>query len=269
MTPSTRRCVLLPARLPGIAMALILLFAVQAAARDERCDKPMDDFHQALWHGIQGLAELDAESHIPGLTDLIATLESRGPCGPCGVGWMPRNSRGDDPLYLVTVAGCEHGAPIYLLLQLHADDDACEIESVKHETDPEKALQLLPGENLAGVIEDGRRECTLNSEAPEPPEAPEKVVMVGGDVKAPVRIRESHPRYTREARKARIQGIVIIQATIDKQGNVVDTRILKGLPKGLSEMAEAAIKTWKFKPATLNGKPVAVYYNLTINFSLR
>lgn len=250
--------------MPGIAMISFLLFAGQAVAQIARCAKPLGEFHEALRHGAEGLAKLDAESEIPGLSDLVATVESRGQCGPCGLGWITESSEGDDLLYLVTAAACEH-APIYLLLRLHPVDNACEIEGVEHETDVEKALQLLPDENLARVIEDGRRQCILKLEAPEPPE---RVVMVGGDVKAPVRIRDSRPRYPLEAREARIEGIVIIQATIDKQGNVIDTRILKGLPMCLDEMAEAAVKTWKFKPATLNGKPVTVYYNLTINFSL-
>ena len=45
--------------------------------------------------------------------------------------------------------------------------------------------------------------------------------------------------------------------------------VLKGLPMGLSEAAEEAVKRWKFKPATLNGKPVSVYFNLTVNFQLQ
>ena len=45
--------------------------------------------------------------------------------------------------------------------------------------------------------------------------------------------------------------------------------MLKGLPMGLSEAAVSAVKQWKFKPATLRGKPVDVYFNLTINFTLQ
>ena len=76
------------------------------------------------------------------------------------------------------------------------------------------------------------------------------------------------PRYTEIARKARIQGIVIVEAVIDRQGNVTEARILKGLPMGLDAEALSAIKRWRFRPGTMNGNPVPVYYNLTINFRL-
>lgn len=100
-------------------------------------------------------------------------------------------------------------------------------------------------------------------------EEPEGPIMVGGDVKAPEKVSAPPPNYTEIARKARIQGVVIVQAIIDKEGNVTNVKVLKPLPMGLDKAAVEAIKKWKFQPATLNGKPVAVYYNLTVNFQLQ
>ena len=94
-------------------------------------------------------------------------------------------------------------------------------------------------------------------------------LRVGGDVKAPVAITRIEPQYTELARKARIEGIVIIEAIINTNGDVTDARVLKPLPLGLDQSALEAVKRWKFKPGTLNGQPVPVIYNLTVNFRLQ
>ena len=59
---------------------------------------------------------------------------------------------------------------------------------------------------------------------------------------------------------------LIIEAIIDRQGRVQSPRVLKGQPYGLSEAAIAAVKQWSFKPATINGRPVRVFYVLSVNF---
>ena len=102
-----------------------------------------------------------------------------------------------------------------------------------------------------------------------PPSEPTGPILVGGDVKPPEKTYAPQPQYTEIARKARIQGVVIVQAIIDKTGSVTNVKVLKGLPMGLEQAAAEAVKKWTFKPATLNGKPVAVYYNLTINYRLQ
>jgi len=106
-------------------------------------------------------------------------------------------------------------------------------------------------------------------EGPPPSPEPEGPIQVGGDVLPPEKTFAPQPQYTEIARKARLQGVVIVQAIIDKGGNVTNVKVLKGLGMGLDQAAVDAIKKWKFEPATLNGKPVAVYYNLTVNFRLQ
>lgn len=106
---------------------------------------------------------------------------------------------------------------------------------------------------------------------PDAPPAvePDGPIIVAGDVVPPEKVDAPQPVYTETARKARIQGVVIVQAIIDKAGNVTNVKVLKGLPMGLEQSAVDAVKRWKFRPATLNGKPVAVYYNLTVNFRIQ
>ena len=94
-------------------------------------------------------------------------------------------------------------------------------------------------------------------------------VPVSGNITPPVKLHYPQPQYTEDARRARIQGVVILEATINREGDVVDIRVLKGLPMGLDTSAVETALEWRFKPATENGKPVAVFFNLLVNFSLQ
>lgn len=106
------------------------------------------------------------------------------------------------------------------------------------------------------------------------PEAPPglglpQAVEMRGDIQPPRKVSGRQPGYTEEARAGRIQGIVILQAIIDEEGRVTHARVVKGLPMGLSESAVETVETWTYTPAISEGKPIAVYYNFTINFSLQ
>jgi TonB family protein len=94
-------------------------------------------------------------------------------------------------------------------------------------------------------------------------------MWVGEGVTPPQKVYSPQPRYTEEARQARIQGVVILQAVIDAEGNVSNVKVIKGLPEGLDASAVETVKQWKFKPAQHAGKPVPVFFNLTVSFSLQ
>lgn len=85
----------------------------------------------------------------------------------------------------------------------------------------------------------------------------------------PVKEHAPPPKYTQPARFARIQGTVVVQAIIDSSGKPVCFQPLKALPQGLTEAAIEAISRWRFVPAKLDGQPVSVFYNLSVNFKLQ
>ncbi|HYU31147.1 MAG TPA: energy transducer TonB [Thermoanaerobaculia bacterium] len=102
-----------------------------------------------------------------------------------------------------------------------------------------------------------------------PPEPQNEIIRFNGSMTRPVQISGRQPRYTELARRAGTQGVVILEAVIDKQGHVRDVRILKRLNMGLDEEAVAAVKEWTFEPARMGGRPVSVYYTLTVNFQIQ
>lgn len=85
----------------------------------------------------------------------------------------------------------------------------------------------------------------------------------------PVIVHQVQPRYTELARRAGIQGTVIVEAVIDQKGHVTNVRVLRGLPMGLDRAAVEAIQQWRFTPALLADRPVTVYFTLTVNFSIQ
>lgn len=108
-----------------------------------------------------------------------------------------------------------------------------------------------------------------NSGAAPAEEEDPGILVVGGAVSRPVALSQPQPRYSDVAKRVRLQGQVVLEAIIDKNGNVVDVKVRRGLPYGLSEEAVKAVQQWKFEPAKLNGKPVAVFYTLTVKFALQ
>lgn len=100
------------------------------------------------------------------------------------------------------------------------------------------------------------------------PPAGAEPFRIGGEVTKPTKLGGPEPVYTEMARKARLQGVVILEAIIDRDGCVTRPHVLKGMPMGLERSALSALSRWAFAPATLHGHPVKVFYTLTVNFSI-
>jgi len=89
-----------------------------------------------------------------------------------------------------------------------------------------------------------------------------------GGVKEPKLLYSVRPIYPETARSARVQGAVLLELTIDRQGGVREVKVLRGLPQGLTEAAIDAVKQWRYESSTLQGEPIEVIFIVTVRFNL-
>lgn len=80
-------------------------------------------------------------------------------------------------------------------------------------------------------------------------------------------VKKAQPTYPPSALRMRIEGAVQLMATISKNGNISAVKILSGDPQ-LARTAVDAVKQWKYKPYLLNGEPVEIQTQVTVNFKL-
>jgi|KBSSwiStaDraftv2_1062776.scaffolds.fasta_scaffold16636_6 protein TonB len=92
-------------------------------------------------------------------------------------------------------------------------------------------------------------------------------VRVGGQVKAPTQIKKVQPVYPAEAQAAKVQGIVIMEATIGVDGRVTDAKVLRSVPL-LDQAAVDAVRQWEYTPTLLNGTAVPIIMTVTVTFNL-
>ena len=103
---------------------------------------------------------------------------------------------------------------------------------------------------------------------PPPPPPPTQPVRVGGNIKPPQKLKHVNPVYPPIAQSARVQGIVIIEATIGPSGAVQDAKVLRSIPL-LDQAALDAVRQGQFTPTLLNGVPVPVIMTVTVQFTLQ
>lgn len=96
---------------------------------------------------------------------------------------------------------------------------------------------------------------------------PTKPVAVKSSIMQSQIVTKVQPKYPTEAKKARIQGKVVLSAIIDKEGNVSNLKVDSG-PKELRQSSLDAVTQWKYKPFLLNGEPVAVTTTVNIIYTL-
>ena len=112
---------------------------------------------------------------------------------------------------------------------------------------------------------------TTETAQPGVPEAPTDhgvytAVPLGGT--QPEEIDRVLPRYPMIARRAGMQGPVVLRGIVRRDGTIDNVEVIKDLPYGLGDAARDAVSRWRFRPATYRGDPIDVYYTVTVNFRL-
>lgn len=136
---------------------------------------------------------------------------------------------------------------------------------VRPETGIEQLKDSVVVSDSAGI--DQLRSGVVSVEPPPTP-APVVPVRLHSGIKPPVKTADVRPDYPEIARRARIEGVVIIEATIGVSGDVQSARVLRSIPL-LDQAATDAVRQWRFTPALLNGVPVPVIITVTVNFRLQ
>src|ERR1700677_2682286 len=121
----------------------------------------------------------------------------------------------------------------------------------------------VPGGSAGGVIGG----IISSTPVAVPKVATPQRVRVSSGVSTGLLIRKVQPNYPQLAKQARIQGQVVLQAEISKDGTIQNLQLISGHPM-LAPAAIEAVKQWRYKPYLLNGEPVAVETQVVVNFSL-
>jgi protein TonB len=92
-------------------------------------------------------------------------------------------------------------------------------------------------------------------------------IRVGGAIKPPVKTKDLKPVYPPQARSARVQGVVIVEATVGTDGKVSATKVLRPIPL-LNDEAIRVVKGQEYKPTMVNGVAVPVIITVPVIFTL-
>jgi TonB family protein len=91
----------------------------------------------------------------------------------------------------------------------------------------------------------------------------------GSGITPPKILQEVKADYTEDARRRNIEGEVVLEIVVRRDGSVGDVKLLNGLGSGLNERAITAVKQWRFAPAKRLGAPVDVIVEVAVEFKLR
>jgi TonB family protein len=100
------------------------------------------------------------------------------------------------------------------------------------------------------------------------PAGTETVIGANGGIPSPTKIKDAAPQYPSTA-QGRLQGQVLVEATIGPNGKIISAKVLRGLSPELDAAALKAVQQWEYTPTTFDGVPISVPLTVTVKFSMR
>ncbi len=193
-------------------------------------------------------AELDSEGRIRSMP--IANFAARG-------GY--RMNRGDT--FEVTANYQNPGAEepqsaMGIAVGYFLPDDDSEMAELRRPAEPE-ARQSKKREKK-------KKQASLDEVA----EKLRRTFEITEDIEPPVPLDQPRPEYSAEAREHRHEGVVVLRVEVGPDGRVSSVSVQNPLGMGLDEKAQEAVRQWVYKPALKDGRPVAVHFDLSIDFRL-
>jgi TonB family protein len=163
--------------------------------------------------------------------------------------------------------------PVYRLATLQEDEgliDAAEgtlLDARHRQPDEVEPNRMLAQFYVRRVTALHKQELQQESQTSRNPGERDEngVYRVGGAVTAPSRL--GVPKYPPDAQAAGLKGAVVVEVVVDATGTVTEPKIIQSIPL-LDEAAIRAVRDWHFEPTLVNGQPVPVRMNLTVNFTL-
>jgi len=165
----------------------------------------------------------------------------------------------------------------------------------KPESTPEASTKSETQESNALIVKGGKAPTVSTKSAPAPDAPPPSMIGMATSTSTPLPnlgtgsdsevkpvlqtlsisqgvsqgllYKKVAPTYPPAALRMRVEGIVELQATISKEGDITKIKVISGDPQ-LAKAASDAVKQWKYKPYLLNGEPVEIQTGVTINFKL-
>jgi protein TonB len=241
--------------------------------------------------------------HAAALFTVIAALRLAPPAGliepaprlvPQHLVWVPHDDNGGG-----RAGGGDHSiAPVRRVTQIGQDPMTVPTADTQPSTDsatpPPEDVSAIPARPMAdatqafaGTIDGDSATRSAGTGSSGAGEMPGSNRGAGGDrpgdgfgdgatpagpgVTMPTVIERVSPRYTADAMRARVQGSVLIECVVLRDGSVGDARVMRSLDRhfGLDEEAIAAAKRWRFRPGLLKGQPVPVVVSIELTFSVR